>query len=262
MQKKVVTTNTEIGTKALSPEKTIPTASHKLVEILSSTKSNKVDSQKALDLFLAEDDDDVEYKNEVYHKALLPFQEEKGTTSNEDDDDFYYDQQGKKHQSITDRNHNTYSDTKQQAFEENIRPNNDNNNGSSMMSKIAAQMPKEPVKEVGLTSDDGWDWNGEDEADVSEADSQSLTSKQNLTRPVALEEKTDTYPSTTGARSSSISDNPPQRAWNEEDEEVANPLLTRSDNYAQVEEVSSATRKVTMDKKKIKKKKSHERHRQ
>ena len=49
------TTNAEIGTKALSPAKTIPTPSHKLVENLSSTKSSKVDAQKVLDLFLGEE---------------------------------------------------------------------------------------------------------------------------------------------------------------------------------------------------------------
>jgi len=264
MQKKVVTINAEIGTKVLSPAKTIPTPPHKLVENLSSTKSSKVDAQKALDLFLGEDDDDDEYKNEVYRKASLPFQEENSTTSNEDDDDFYYDQQGKKHQSVTDRNHSTYSDTKQQAIEENIKSNNDKLIGSSIMSKITAQMSKEPVKEVGFTSDDGWDWNGEDEDDVSDANSQSSTSGQNLTTPVALEEKTNTYPSSTtaAARSSCISGSPLRHDLNENDEEAENPLLTNSDDYTQVEEVSSTTRKVTTDRKKIKKKKSHERNRQ
>lgn len=271
MQKKDITASAERDTTVISPTKSmIPAAtSHKLDVKPSTAKSSKVDAQKALDLFLAEeddDDDDDQYKYKVYHRASLPFQEENSTTSNDDDDDFYYDQQGQKHQSIKDRKHTTHSYTSQQAFEEdNIKQKNDELCGSRVMSKTTAQMPQEGVTDVhrNLTSDDGWDWNEEDEVEISEAESQSLPSKQTLSRAVALEKKTDANPSTTLAeRISSMSDSPSQTDLNENNDEKANPLLSSNDDYTQVEEVSSATRKATKDKKKAKKKKSHERHRQ
>jgi hypothetical protein len=53
-----------------------------------------------------------------------------------------------------------------------------------MMSKIVAQMPKEPIKEVGLTSDDGWDWNGED---VSFNNRSKIIIDQRQPAPASLE---------------------------------------------------------------------------
>lgn len=280
----------------------------KLHAAKSTSSSDKVDAQKVLDLFLAEDDEDDDYKDNPknYGKPFVSFKEEENTTNSEEeeeDDDFYYDQQGKKQHAIEEK-HQNYDDSmkhhtkedkrhqnniirgkeeettnseedddfyydqqgkkqhaiegehqkstdkmKQHAIEYKQQQKNNVVRGSAATSKSEMEGYKEQVVKAHptLTSDDGWDWDGEEEAEESEMDAICLPSPVNSIKSASLDEDTINYHAVESSSHQDIYENEVNQA---------NPSHIKYDEYDNVEEVKSTPKKRSKDKRKSKKNKS------